>query len=171
MNQTVFCAKLTNLRKDIFAGVPASTLRSRVKFCARQSKRVRHLEKIAKYNGRLQRLLEDTSHAEVMEFDLRNKTPSPMVRTYAQTLHKVLSCCWQCDCPAPHKENLCEAMLCLNRHRSAESSFDISFDLLFSTKPQAEASPRPRCTWQEGVVHIWSQGYVMSWFKIVLIWE
>ena len=146
----------------MIAGNSLSTLRNRVQFTARQKKRSKYLNRIAKYNERLQRLLEHTSQAEVIEFDLRNKSPSPMVRTFANKLHEALSRCWNCGCQAPHKEKLFEAKLCLIRDLSFRKSFEISFDMLFATKSEGEVSSMPLSTWQEGIIHTVPKGYVLS---------
>jgi hypothetical protein len=147
-------------RKDVIAGNMLSTLRNRVKFITSQHKRSKYLGKITKYNERLQRLLEGTSQAEVAEFDLRTKSPSPKIRAMAYTLHDALSCCLMCSCKAPH-EKLFEAKLCLNCDPSFKNLFEFSFDILFPTRPKKDASCMELSAWQESIIHTAPKEYVL----------
>lgn len=147
------------------AGKTLSTLRSRVQFTTSQQKRTKYLERITKYNERLQKLLEVTTHADVTEFDIQAKGPSPNLRTIAHTLHQTLSRCWSCNCKAPHIEELVEAKLCLNRDNDFRNTFECSFDIIFTT--QSEKNP----SWHETVVHAAPKVYAAhiptppNWFK------
>jgi hypothetical protein len=153
-------------RKDVIAGNTLSTLRTRVQFTTSQHKRSKYLGKITKYNERLQRLLEGTSQTEVAEFDLRTKfSPSPRLRAMAHTLHDALSRSWTCSCKAPHEEELFEAKLCLNRDPSFKNSFEFSFDILFATRPEKDASCMELSSWHESIIHTAPKGYVL-----LLLW-
>jgi hypothetical protein len=154
------------LRKDMIAGNTLSTLRNRVKFITSQHKRSKYLSRITKYNERLQRLLEGTSQAEVAEFDLRTKLPSPKIRAMAHTLHDALSRCRRCSCKASHEDHF-EAKLCLNRDSSFKNSFEFSFNILFPTRSKKDTPCMELSTWQESIIHTAPKEYVLLLFVLL----
>jgi len=144
----------------VVAGKTLSSLRSRVQFKTSQHKRSKHLDKITKYNERLERLLEDASQAEMPGFELRTKAPSSKTRAMAHVLHDALSHSWPCNCKVPHDE-LFEAKLCLNRDPNCEKSFEFGFDVLFATRLEKDASCLELSSWQESIIYTGPKGYVI----------
>jgi hypothetical protein len=144
----------------MIAGNTQSTLYNRVKFTTSQQKRSKYLDKVTKYNERLQRLLESTSQVDVVEFDIRTKPPSSKIRVMAHALHDALSRCRTCSCKSSHEE-LSEAKLCLNRDQNVKNSFEISFDILFPTRPEKNISSMEPSSWQESIIHSAPKEYVL----------
>lgn len=149
----------------MIAGKTLSTLRGRVQFTTSHHKRAKYLAKVMKYNERLQKLLEGASQADIAEFDHRIKFPSSKIREMAHTLHDALSQSLACSCKIIHEKELFEAKLCLAHDPSLENSFEFSFDMLFSTRPQIEASLEKFDYWQESVIYTEPKVYVPSQIK------
>lgn len=139
-------------REDIRTGKKLSTLRIRVKFTTSQHKRSKYLARVTKYNERLQTILDGTLEMDVTEVNLRGKCPSPEIRAIAHNIHDALSRSWVCKCKAHHEE-LVETKFCLTRDPAFKNSFQYSFDLLFATRAEKDATCIEFDRWQESIIH------------------
>jgi hypothetical protein len=97
------------LRARLRAGRAATDLKSRLKFAFKEEKRRAMIQKISKYNQRLQQLL---GPAAPFEFEPKQpkserKSSHLQLRPLMHVLYTTMGGLWPCACKRPHEARIC----------------------------------------------------------------
>jgi hypothetical protein len=130
----------------------------RIKFSLKDEKRTAILEKISKYNKKLEVLLNFSvaSPTPTYEHKLSTKrAPHVRLRPLMHNLYQTMGKLWPCDCSLQHKARLC-LLACPGQPTLPDASSTVYFNLLMSI--QDEASDE-YCSWLESKICVSLDGY------------
>jgi hypothetical protein len=150
--------KLEELQYQRQDGKPLEQLRKRVKFSLKDDKRIAILDKVSKYNKKLETLLNFSTTNPNSTFEQRpltRRAPHFHLRPMMHNLYHTMGKLWPCDCPLQHKARLC-LLQCPDDSPEHDPTSKVYFNLLMSIQ---EDTNTQNCSWLESKICVSLDGY------------